>query len=140
MKTTFTTEIRVRYVETDQMGFAHHSNYLHWFEIARTEWMRAIYKSYRHMEETGVLMPVTGCALQYKQSAKYDDLLQITTWIVSYNKVRMSFAYEITRDGEVISTGTTDHAFIKRDGSVVRLDRSNPDFHEAIQSQASSDR
>jgi acyl-CoA thioester hydrolase len=140
MSHTFTTEIRVRYVETDQMGFAHHSNYLHWFEVARTEWIRAFYKSYRLLEEEGVLLPLTGCALQYKQSAKYEDLLQITAWIESYNKVRMTFAYEVIRDGEVITTGTTDHAFITRDGSIVRLDRSHPEFHEVILSQFGSER
>lgn len=140
MRENFTTEIRVRYVETDQMGFAHHSNYLHWFEVARTEWIRTIYKSYRQMEETGVLMPVTGCTIQYKQSAKYEDILQVTARIVSYNKVRMTLAYDVIRDGDVIAYGTTDHAFIKRDGSVVRLDKSNPDFHEAFLSQMNSER
>ena len=136
---TFTTDIRVRYVETDQMGFVHHSNYLNWFEVARTEFLRLSNLSYRDFEETGVIMPVTACTLQYKKPAKYEDLVQVTTWIESYSKVRMTFAYEVTRDGELLVTGTTDLAFITREGSPVRLNKTHPEYHEWIVSKMRKD-
>jgi acyl-CoA thioester hydrolase len=137
MTESFTTEVRVRYVETDQMGVVHHSNYLNWFEVGRTEWMRLSDLSYRELEEDGILMPVTEVHVKYHAPARYDDLVRITTWIESYNKVRVIFSYEVRReDGELLVTGRTEHAFINRAGQVVRLHKTHPHVYERIAGKA----
>src|SRR5438477_12860319 len=75
-------ELRVRYGDTDQMGFAYYANYLRWFEIGRAEMMRAMGKSYRELEESGVSLPVMEAWCRYREPARYDDALAIETGIL----------------------------------------------------------
>ena len=134
---TFTTEFRVRYSETDQMGIVYHANYLPWFEVGRTEWLRTYGYTYRGLEEDGLLMPVTEASCKYHQSARYDDLVRVTTWIEFYNKVRMRFGYEVKReDGTLLVSGFTEHVFLNQSGHVVRLHKTHPELYEKIASQA----
>ena len=70
-------EFRVRYVETDQMGIAHHSNYFSWMEAARAELMRNRGLSYRELEERGYLLPVREAYCRYRKSLKYDDIIVV---------------------------------------------------------------
>jgi len=76
-------ELPVRYGDTDQMGVAYYANYLYWFEIARTEWLRAHGKSYRELEAEGVILPVTEAYCRYLASARYDDRLKLWSWVAS---------------------------------------------------------
>jgi acyl-CoA thioester hydrolase len=107
------TQIRVRYVETDQMGVAHHSNYLAWFEVGRTEWCRANGFTYHSMErEDGILLMVADVYCRYKSPARYDDVLVIRTHVEAFKKRVIVFGYEIIRQptGELLATGETTHA------------------------------
>jgi acyl-CoA thioester hydrolase len=137
MAEIFEIDVRVRYGETDQMGVVYHANYLNWFEIGRTEWLRQSGANYRRLEEDGLLLPVTEANLKYYRSAKYDDLVRVRTWIESYNKVRLVFRYEVYRveDGELLCSGMTEHVFINRDGQVVRLNKTHPEVYELILSK-----
>ncbi|HEU4962314.1 MAG TPA: thioesterase family protein [Bacilli bacterium] len=134
MSESFDIELRVRYGETDQMGVVYHANYLDWFEVGRTEWMRQSGVHYRSLEEEGVLLPVTEARLKYIQSAKYDDHIRVTTRIASYNKVRLTFGYEVRRlpDNELLVAGTTEHVFINREGQVLRIAKTHPEIHEVL--------
>lgn len=78
---TSTTQIRVRYAETDQMGVVYYGNYAQYFEVGRVEAMRQLGFSYKKMEEQGVMLPVTELKIKYLRAAKYDDLLNISTTI-----------------------------------------------------------
>ena len=78
---TSTTQIRVRYAETDQMGVVYYGNYAQYFEVGRVEAIRALGFSYKKMEEQGIMLPVTELNVKYLRSAKYDDLLTIVTTI-----------------------------------------------------------
>jgi acyl-CoA thioester hydrolase len=140
MAETFEIDVRVRYGETDQMGVVYHANYLDWFEIGRTEWLRHSGAHYRRLEEDGLLLPVTEANLKYKRSAKYDDLVRVRTWIESYNQVRLIFGYEVYRvdDMELLCSGRTEHVFITRDGQVVRLNKTHPDVYDLIMSKVQS--
>lgn len=118
-----TATLRVRYVETDQMGVAHHSAYLAWMEVARTEYLRRRGLPYRLLEEKGYRMPVLAITLKYKAPAYYDDKLQLTADLVQANGVRFGFQYEIRRsaDGDLLATGTSEHASTNLAGKPCRL-------------------
>ena len=88
--------VRVRYADTDAMGVAYYANYFVWFEIGRTELLRALGWSYREMELSGVMLPVIDATCSYKSPARYDDLLDIRTEGRMVSPVRMAFDYHIT--------------------------------------------
>ena len=91
------SEIRVRYAETDQMGVVYHANYLVWCEIGRTDFIRAHGLSYADMERTGVLLAITEVTMRLHASARYDDLVRVTTGLVNVRSRALEFSYEITR-------------------------------------------
>ena len=87
--------VRVRYAETDQMGVVYHSNYLVYFEIGRTEMMRASGISYAELEERGYVLAVVESSMKHTGSAKYDDLLTVRTWLRQVTKTRLRFEYAV---------------------------------------------
>lgn len=114
------TKIRVRYAETDKMGFVYYAKYLEYFEMARTEYIRKRGKSYKEIEEEGYLLPVLEVWTKYKKPARYDDLLTIETEIISIGKASMKFHYFVrNRSGEILVEGETKHALINRGGKIV---------------------
>jgi len=118
------TTTRVRYPETDRMGVAHHSHFLVWFELGRTELMRATGCSYRDLEDQeGIFFPVVEAQARYRSPARYDDVLDISTRMVLASGARVRFEYTIRRagDGAAIATGFTEHASVGRSGKPVRL-------------------
>ena len=114
-------EIRVRYPETDPMGFLHHSNYLTYFEIGRTELLRASGGSYRKMEEEGLLVVVVKAVCKYRQPAKYDDLLRLRTTIARVSAAKIEHEYHVFRDDEVLAIGNITLAVVNREGKVQRV-------------------
>jgi acyl-CoA thioester hydrolase len=139
MSESFDIELRVRYGETDQMGVVYHANYLDWFEVGRTEWMRQSGVTYRELEDQGLLLPVTEASIKYIASAKY-DLVRVTTRVASYNKLRLTFEYEVRRvaDNELLVKGMTEHVFITREGRVVRLAKAHPELDAILVAKATS--
>ena len=121
-------ELRVRYAETDAMGFVHHSNYLVYFEMGRTELLRASGGSYRQMEERGRFLVVTKVDVQYRASARYDDLLVLTTRLARVSFAKLEHAYEIRRDGQLLTTASTTLACVDRDGKVQRMSELFPEL------------
>jgi acyl-CoA thioester hydrolase len=107
------TMIRVRYAETDQMGFVHHGNYAQYLEIGRLEWLRELGLSYKEMEEKGTMLPVYSLNLRFIKSAFYDDELTIETTIRNLPTARIEFYYEIFNPkGELITTADTTLIFV----------------------------
>lgn len=102
-------ELRVRYAETDQMGRAHHMEYLAWFEMGRTELLRSAGVAYSEIEKSGVMLPVAAVEVKYCQGVGYDELVEIQTWVSKVRSRTMSFSYVATRasDSQVLATGTT---------------------------------
>ncbi len=110
---THDTQVRVRYADTDKMGFAYYGNYPKYYEIARVESFRALGFPYKEMEEAGVGMPVLDLVIKYHGPAKYDDLLTIKLIIPEMPRARMRFLYEIrNEEGKLINTGETILAFM----------------------------
>ena len=113
--------VRVHYMDTDQMGVANYAADLRWLEIGRAEWIRARGKSYRDIEKTGYLMPVTELVLKYRESARYDDLLDIEVSTEDLRAASVRFTYQIKRDGVVLCEGSTVHACVNKSGRVSRF-------------------
>ncbi|CAM1366569.1 acyl-CoA thioesterase [Tenacibaculum xiamenense] len=108
-----TTSVRIRYSETDQMGVVHHANYAHFCEIGRTEWLRDLGTSYKHLEESGVMLPVISLTCNFKKSAYYDQVITIHTYLKKTPSVKIEFDYEIMNENkELLCTGNTILAFV----------------------------
>ena len=134
----FSTTIRVRYSETDQMGVVYHGNYINWFEIGRTEMFRQFGQSYRDAEEMGLKMPVLNVSCHYLLPALYDDLVEVHTKLTSYTGVKLSFLYEIRRGEELLVRGESTHCWTNQDLKPVHLKKKWPELHEYMISLVSS--
>lgn len=112
------TMIRVRYCECDPMGVAHHSVYAVWFEIGRTELLRAQGGDYRSLEARGVFLAVAKLDVRYRRPARYDDVLELTTHLEDVGHVKIEHRYELRRDSELLATARSTLACLDRDGVV----------------------
>ncbi len=104
--------LAVRYAETDQMGVVHHSNYLVWFEQARTGLCIARGFPYHEIEASGVWLMVTGAHLKYRGGAAYGDEVDVSVWVSRYQSRALHFDYEVTRGDELLVSGTTEHVWV----------------------------
>ena len=116
-----TVEIRVRYSETDAMGFLHHSNYLSYFEVGRTELFRAQGGNYRRMEELGLYFVVAKIEVRYRRPARYDDQLSLKTEISRVTPAKLEHHYCLMRENEVLAEADSIIACVNRVGEVQRI-------------------
>ena len=136
MKGLTCIELRVRYAETDQMGIAHHANYLIWCELARTRHMEERGVRYRDLESQGLRFPVVDAHVRYRAPARYDELLRVRCWVRNVASRRVEFGHAIERqeDGELLATVCTsliavdsNHAITTIPGKVRKLLAPVPD-------------
>jgi acyl-CoA thioester hydrolase len=106
------TRIRVRYAETDKMGFVYNGMYLTYFEVGRTEMMRKVGLPYSELEKLGYQLPLVSAHIDFKSPAFYDDLLEIVAELKFERKATMRINYNILRDNTTIAIGYTVHSFI----------------------------
>lgn len=118
---TITVPVRVRYCECDGMGIAHHSVYPVWFEIARTELLRAAGPSYAEIERQGIFIVVARLSMTFKRPARYDDQLQVTATLTDAGGAKLEHEYRVDRDGELLCIGATTLACVDPDGKPVRV-------------------
>lgn len=112
----FEENIRVRYGETDQMGFVYYGNYALYFEVARVEALRKLGVSYAHLEKDGFFLPVYEFTTKYLKPANYDDLLTIKCVIPSLPKSRITFNYEtLNEEGELLNVATVVLVFVDKE-------------------------
>ncbi len=118
-----TIELRVRYAETDQMGRAHHSHYIVWCEMGRTDLMRAHGASYAELEKQGILLPVARVEIDYRLPLFYDEQVRVETTLESVRSRSVTFGYEIfrSRDGALVARASTMLVCMDRDGRTRRL-------------------
>lgn len=114
-------EIRVRYQETDGQRRVHHANFLTYFEMGRTEMLRAHGHSYRAFEDAGLFMVVAEATVRYLAPAEYDDLLRLRTRVEKIGAAHIRHAYEVIRGTSILVTGTTTVVCVDREGRVRRL-------------------
>ena len=114
-------EFRVRYQETDAMGRVHHANYLTWFELGRTELLRAAGYTYRQVEEQGYLLVIAEARCRYFLPAQYDDLLRLRTTTTRAKGASIEHEYELFRGDQLLAKGRTVVACVDRHGNIKRL-------------------
>ena len=115
------TNVRVRYAETDKMGFVYYGRYLEWFEVGRTEMLRAMGLPYSTIESDGLLLPVIEAYCKYRKSATYDEVVQIVSSLAEVPKMKIRINYRILNEtDELLAEGYTIHIFLTRDGKPVR--------------------
>lgn len=126
---------KVQYYETDKMGIVHHSNYIRWFEEARTAYMLEKGIDYDNVEKDGIMMPVLGVECKYKHGAKYNEIVTIDTSVSFFNGIKLIFSYMVKNtDGDVLVTGSSTHCFVGLDFKPLRIKRTNPVFYDSINS------
>ena len=111
-------ELRVRYNESDPMGFLHHANYFTYFEMGRTELLRADGGNYRQMEEDGLRVVVVKAECRFRRPARYDDVLRLRTTVVRATGAKIEHQYDLFRDGECLAVGHVTLAVLDRHGKV----------------------
>lgn len=116
MSRSVDSRTRVRYIETDQMGIAHHANYIVWFEIGRTDLCRATGIPYSEIENRGLILVVSEVSCRYRIPYRYDDEVLIRTSIVEAASRMMTFGYELRDAGgeHLHATGTSKHVWVDR--------------------------
>ncbi|RAP75627.1 acyl-CoA thioesterase [Paenibacillus montanisoli] len=144
--------LRVRYQETDQMGVVFHGNYVTWFEIGRTEFVRAFGMSYEAAEKQGLLLPVVDLDCAYHSPARYDEAVIVCTRLEQFSPIRISFRSEIRLvheadaawtqhgpgaqwfrgeepPGKLLVSGGTRHVWVNREWRPTRLDKQMPELY-----------
>jgi len=118
-----TISIAARYCETDQAGVVHHSVYPIWFEMGRTELLRANGLAYKDLEKAGVFFVVAHIEIRYRQPARYDEKLMLTTTCSEVTASKVVHSYKLTRacDGEVLAEGSSTLACVNSQGRIRRI-------------------
>ncbi len=116
-------KLKARYAETDQGGVVHHSVYPVWFEMGRTELLRANGLAYKDLEGAGVFFVVAELNVKYRQAARYDEELELETWCSGVSASRIEHSYKLLRcgDGVVLAEGSSVLACLDGDGKVRRI-------------------
>ena len=110
---TFETKVRVRYAETDQMGYVYYGNYAQFYEVGRVELFRSLGFPYKSLEDSGIMLPVIELQSKFLKPAKYDEELVVKTYLVEKPLIKIRFDYELfNQDRELLNTGSTTLVFI----------------------------
>ncbi|WP_028561910.1 acyl-CoA thioesterase [Paenibacillus pinihumi] len=146
--------LRVRYQETDKMQVVFHANYVNWFEIGRTEWVRHAGVPYAAIEEQGMLLPVTELNCRFVKPARYDDEIVVCTRMKEFSPLRLTFESQIRLvgenkeeagglhaepPGELLVDGGTRHVWVNQEFRPARLDKAAPELYALIQRAAADD-
>ena len=124
MLTEHTVEFRVRYAETDAMGYVHHSNYFTYFEMGRTEMLRASGGDYRQMEEDGLFLVVVRIGCRFHRPARFDDVLTLVTKVDRVGMAKIEHQYQLLRGHELLAEANSVLACVDREGHVRRVPES----------------
>lgn len=129
---------KVQYYETDKMGITHHSNYIRFMEEARVDFLEQIGWGFDKMEEMGIGSPVVKLDCEYKQPTKFADRIEIEVKVLECSAVKLKIGYSMEANGAVCCTGTSTHCFTGKDGRPMIIQRSLPDFYQALMQHTES--
>jgi acyl-CoA thioester hydrolase len=127
---SFSTDVRIRFAETDAQGIAHHASYVVWLEVARVAYLADHAGGYRSIRAQGIEALTVGVRLDYRSVAVFDDVLTVHLRCVDLRGARFRYEYRLERDGELIATAETHHAIV--DAATMRPTRIPPWFAEAV--------
>lgn len=127
---------KAQYYETDQMGIVHHSNYIRWFEEARTDFLEKAGYSYKRFEDEGIICPVIEVFAKYKSMVRYSDTVNIEVHLRTFNGIKFTMEYIISDSvtGEIRVTGTSEHCLLDKNNKPIRLKKVNPALYELLKS------
>jgi acyl-CoA thioester hydrolase len=114
-------EHRVAFYETDAMGIVHHSNYVRYFELVRVLWMDEHDRPYRDYVSEDLHFATTRVEVSYQRAARFDDRLEVRCWLEEVRGASLRIAYQITREGERVASGATEHAMVDGSGRPRRI-------------------
>jgi acyl-CoA thioester hydrolase len=122
---------KINYYETDQMGVVHHSNYIRYFEEARTSYMEQVGFPYARLEEQGIISPVIGVSCRYKKPIHDGDTVEIRVRLIGMRRTKCTFRYEIVdaASGELRAFGESEHCYLDRKGTILSIEKSCPEFY-----------
>lgn len=127
---------KVQYYETDRMGITHHSNYIRWMEEARVYFLEQSGWSYRILEESGIISPVTAIECSYKETTTFSDEINIVVSMEEFRGIRLKLQYHMfNQEGKTVCEGKSEHCFMDRDGHLLQMKKEYPDFYEDMQKQ-----
>jgi acyl-CoA thioester hydrolase len=112
---SFSTDVRVRFAETDAQGIAHHASFVVWLEVARVAYLEAFAGGYGAIREQGIEALTTEVHIRYHLAAAFDDLLTVWTRCTDLRGARFRYEYAIERAGELVADGHTSHATVERE-------------------------
>lgn len=128
---THDTELRVRYGETDRMGFVYYGDYASFLEVGRVEALRSLGFPYRQLEDEGIMLPVLDLQVRYHRPARYDDLIVVRTSITEPPSARIRFSYELfSQDGTLLTEATTTLVFV--DAATMKPRRAPSDLRKTL--------
>ncbi|MBQ7588395.1 MAG: acyl-CoA thioesterase [Lachnospiraceae bacterium] len=125
---------KTQYYESDQMGVIHHSNYIRWFEEARTAFMDDRGYTYARLEHEGIISPVLAVECEYRKMMHYGDTARIELELEKFNGIKMTVSYKVYLDstGELCSVGKSSHCFLNSDHKPVSMKKVNREFYEKM--------
>ena len=131
------TEIKVRYAETDQMGVVHHAVYPIWFEACRTDFMEQLGYPYQRIEQEGFMTPLIKLDVNYKAGAKYGDTVLVDAKITELGLIKFTFSYTVRRksDGLLLATGSTTLACCDKNLKIINLKTASPEVYAKLEAQ-----
>ncbi len=129
-------ERKINYYETDKMGVVHHSNYIRYFEEARTYWLEQLEMPFELLEENNITIPVLGVSCEYKHHVTFGDTILIRTFAKEYTGVRMTVGYEVTdkKTGKTVLTAETKHCFTDKNLKPINMKKYHKEFSDKFQS------
>lgn len=129
------TPLIVRYAETDQMGIVHHSNYPIWFEAGRTDFIRKMGMPYSKIEQSGAMLPLLELKCTFKGFARYEDEIEINTYIKEHTGTRLLFHYYVCKVGsdKILTDGETLHVWTNSNLKPVNIKKYCPEISELIE-------
>ena len=111
---SFSTDVQVRFAETDAQGIAHHASFLVWFEVARVAYLEKHAGGYRAIRERGLEALTTEAHVRYHRAAYFDEVLTLWTRCADLRGARFRYEYRVVRDGELVADGSSSHATVER--------------------------
>jgi acyl-CoA thioester hydrolase len=112
---SFSTDVRIRFAETDAQGIAHHASFIVWLEVARVAYLAKHAGGYQAIREHGIEALTTEVRIRYHRAAYFDETLRVWTRCVDLRGARFTYEYRIERDGELVADGYTRHATVERE-------------------------
>ena len=118
-----TTEVNVRFAETDAMGVVHHGTYIVWFELGRVAWMDAAGMPYTEVAQSGHHFAVTAIQASYRASCAFGDRVRIKTWVTKLRSRQVSFGYELRKvaDESLLVIGSSEHICVDESGNMTKI-------------------